>query len=185
MCWVSSSAPVSGGAMGCFLSCFRGGSDPAVDLRVSESTRDLSIPRASRVFSVRFRCRWWRWWYVIPILLACLLSAGSARTGEPARGRVPERREKYGYGSCFRCANFLLFQSNFRYDAEFLIVGFGNISLEIEGSGRRDVEAVNGGGVDEELLREVPTTYLGSSVFLTVWKYIRIQSLLETSSGET
>jgi len=78
-----------------------------------------------------------------------------------------------------------LFQSNFRYDAEFLIVGFGNISLEIEGSGRRDVEAVNGGGVDEELLREVPTTYLGSSVFLTVWKYIRIQSLLETSSGET
>ena len=91
---------------------------------------------------------------MIPILLACLLSAGSARTGEPARGRVPERREKYGYGSCFRCANFLLFQSNFRYDAEFLIVGFGNISLEIEGSGRRDVEAVNGGGVDEELLRE-------------------------------
>jgi hypothetical protein len=55
----------------------------------------------------------------------------------------------------FSLCQILLFQSNFRYVTKFLIFGFGNVFSEIEASGRLDVEAANGGVVDEELLREV------------------------------
>jgi hypothetical protein len=37
--------------MGCFLSCFRGGSDPSGDLRVSKSTCDLLDSSRLSIFS--------------------------------------------------------------------------------------------------------------------------------------
>ena len=44
----------SGIVMGCFLSCFRGGSDPSGDLRVSKSTCDLLDSSRLSIFFFRF-----------------------------------------------------------------------------------------------------------------------------------
>jgi hypothetical protein len=85
---VLGSVLISGVVMGCFLSCFRGGSDRSGDLRVSESTYGFLIPRGSPFF---FTPRL----VLVPVTVICefpcafALSAGSARTGEPHRGRLP------------------------------------------------------------------------------------------------